>query len=137
VLINLLLQLTEPPIQVVQLPGQMLGVGPQRPHLGVQVVALRQAVALPRAASPCPAALPYAVGPPSGDRAGSGAAMTNGPGSITTNDGGPGDGLLGFAWLDGAREATPPEPRPRRRHLGFKHGVFDGADGVSRTASAT
>jgi hypothetical protein len=50
----------------------------------------------------CPAprirflAIPSAVDPPSGERAGSGAAMTHQPGTITINAGGPGAGLLGL-----------------------------------------
>jgi hypothetical protein len=59
----------------------------------------------------CPAALPSAVDPSLGERAGSGAATANGQCSITTNAGGPGDGLLGFAWVDGgAGGPLLPEP---------------------------
>jgi hypothetical protein len=66
------------------------------------------------------AAIPSAVDPPFGERAGAGAATVDGPGSVATKAGGPGDGLLGFAWVDGGREGTPPRSRgPRRRHLGF------------------
>jgi hypothetical protein len=50
------------------------------------------------AAEPHPrlAALPCAVDPPLGERAGSGTAITQEAGSVTINAGGPGDGLLGL-----------------------------------------
>src|SRR3954452_5425025 len=88
-------------------------------------------------ASTCP---PVCRRPTPRERTGAGAAMTHGPGTVETNAGGPGAGLLGSPGVDGAREDLLPEPEcPRRRHLVIKrHEVVRpaGARGGPKVQSA-